>query len=87
MKYINMDFSELDERLRAIIDRNEDYRAAKEKLGNCLDRLDKAKRDIIDNSACLMEAIAIDTAYNEGFSEGIRFILGCIASGKEVTSI
>ena len=84
MKYINMDFSENDSKLDKIISGNETYKATAKAFSDSLDLLDKKVRLNIDDKVSLMEAIARDTCYDEGFSEGVKFILGCISSGKKV---
>lgn len=83
MKYINMAFEDHDLKLGNKIKSNPDYEKAQDKYNALIDALDKTTMIAIDDATCLMETISRDVSYDEGFMEGIRFILGCSANGKE----
>ena len=82
MKFIGMDFLEHDKLLGNKIDSNEDYKAARKTLCETLSLLDKKIGTDIDDKAGYAEALSRDLAYDEGFSAGIKFIMGCISSGE-----
>ena len=82
MRYINMDFAEHDNILGKKVDQNENYKAAVKDLHEALKSLDRKTEIHISDKACFVEAIVTDIAYDEGFKEGIKFILGCISSGE-----
>ena len=82
MKYINMDFSEHDIELGSKIESSEDYRVARKTLKKSLSLLDKKTNIDIEDKAGFVEALSNDISFDEGFKEGVRFILGCVSSGK-----
>jgi len=84
MKYINMDFSEHEAKLGNKIEADEDYKDARKTFKESLSLLDRELNIKIEDHAGYVETLAKDIAYNEGFKEGVRFILGCISTGKEV---
>lgn len=82
MKYISMDYSEHDSALGEKLKQNESYVKARRDFSDYIDSLDQKIRLDIEGEVRFLEAITMDVSYDEGFKEGIRFILGCISKGE-----
>ena len=82
MKYINMCFEEHDLSLREKLKQNEAYVRAESDFIYRVNTLDRKAQLDIESKACFAEALAVDVAFDEGFKEGVRFILGCLGNGN-----
>ena len=67
-----------DMEIMEAIKENPLYVQAQIEFLKAIDKLEKEPKLLIDEKACLMETIAIDVAFNEGFKMAIQLILSSV---------
>jgi predicted nuclease with TOPRIM domain len=78
---INKSFEDHDSALGEAIKNNPEYTEAEKRYEKLLERLKELDKQIwldLDSEANLLEALAVDTAFNEGFKLAIKLILSSI---------
>lgn len=70
---------EYDGKLANAVYQDADYQEAEKQFKDCIETLNEKSGNEIDDNAASMMAAAMDAAFDHGFSEGVRFIMGCVA--------
>ena len=78
MKYIGTRFEDFDLKVQNILNKNKQYKEATKELKNKLDNLDRKVLLELDPYIIRVETLTKDLSFDAGFSEGIRFIMGCM---------
>lgn len=75
---IEMHPDDHDMEIMEAIKENPLYVQAQIEFLEAIDKLEKEPKLLIDDKVCLMETIAIDVAFNEGFKTAIQLILSSV---------
>lgn len=79
-------FDDYEEFIKGKVKENKEYKEAEKKFEEHLETLREVKSfeymDKVDNAVIIMETVARDTAFNEGFKMGIMFMQNFISKGE-----
>ena len=78
-----LDIKSLEKNIWEPIHKDNEHKVAEEEFVEVLNSLDEEKMLSVEEKANRLETIASKKAYQQGFNDGIKFIIDVIA-GKEV---
>lgn len=80
-------YSKFADNLGKMIESNSEYQEAQEIFCKGISNLEKDTWLEVESNEVIMENVARETAFNEGFKMGVRLILGCVNSGMDKLDI